>query len=71
MCLGIFGDYTQDNVVVSAGQTTTLPDVVWSEESSGTFVAYLKPQCAFLDCVVCVIGSELWRIGIPDHTAGR
>lgn len=32
---GIFGDYTQNNVVVEAGKTTTLPKVIWKAESAG------------------------------------
>ena len=32
---GIFGDYVQDNVVVRAGRTTTLPAVIWIAESAG------------------------------------
>ena len=33
--LGIFGDYTQDDVIVEAGKTTTLSNVVWKAESAG------------------------------------
>ena len=33
--LGIFGDYTQDDVVVEAGKTTALSNVVWRAESAG------------------------------------
>ncbi|KAJ3752332.1 rhamnogalacturonan lyase [Lentinula raphanica] len=46
---GIFGQYTKDNVVVSAGELTSM-SATWIAESAGT---------------------ELWRIGIPDNTAGE
>lgn len=32
---GIFGDYIQDNVVVEAGKTTTLSNVIWRPEYAG------------------------------------
>ncbi|CAL1715934.1 unnamed protein product [Somion occarium] len=47
---GVFGDYTQDNIVVKADCATTLNNVLWDAESAGT---------------------ELWRIGTPDKTAGE
>ncbi|KAH8655844.1 polysaccharide lyase family 4 protein [Xylariales sp. PMI_506] len=47
---GIFGQYTQDDVVVVAGKTSDCGNVVWHAESAGT---------------------ELWRIGTPDRSAGE
>ncbi|KAG9081557.1 hypothetical protein FRC06_005506, partial [Ceratobasidium sp. 370] len=46
---GIFGQYEEDNIVISAGKTTQ-HTVNWVPESAGT---------------------ELWRIGSPDKTAGE
>ncbi|KAJ3714564.1 galactose mutarotase-like protein [Lentinula guzmanii] len=46
---GIFGEYTQDNIIVNAGEVTSV-SAKWDAESAGT---------------------ELWRIGIPDKTAGE
>ncbi|KAK8050849.1 Rhamnogalacturonate lyase B [Apiospora rasikravindrae] len=47
---GIFGDYVQDDIVVTAGNITDSGDVEWVPESAG---------------------RELWRIGIPDKSAGE
>ncbi|KAH7075918.1 polysaccharide lyase-like protein family 4 [Paraphoma chrysanthemicola] len=46
---GIFGDYIQDDIVVTASETTSV-NAKWKPESSGT---------------------ELWRIGTPDKSAGE
>ncbi|QDS76559.1 hypothetical protein FKW77_006790 [Venturia effusa] len=46
---GVFGWYTQDDIVVKAGETVSV-DVTWDAESAGT---------------------ELWRIGTPDKSAGE
>lgn len=46
---GIFGQYEEDNIQISAGKTNSV-QVHWAQESSGT---------------------ELWRIGMPDKSAGE
>ncbi|KAJ3805551.1 galactose mutarotase-like protein [Lentinula lateritia] len=46
---GIFGEYSQDNIIVSAGKVTSV-SAAWIAQSAG---------------------KELWRIGIPDKTAGE
>ncbi|KAF8606877.1 galactose mutarotase-like protein [Ceratobasidium sp. AG-I] len=46
---GIFGQYEEDNIVISAGKTNQ-HSVKWTPESSG---------------------SEIWRVGTPDKTAGE
>ncbi|KAH7872177.1 galactose mutarotase-like protein [Lentinula edodes] len=46
---GIFGEYAQDNIIVSAGKVTSV-SATWIAQSAG---------------------KELWRIGIPDKTAGE
>ncbi|KAI0071969.1 galactose mutarotase-like protein [Panus rudis PR-1116 ss-1] len=52
---GIFGDYTQDNIEIRAGRTTSLNSVVWNAETHADDIT----------------GTELWRIGIPDKTSGE
>lgn len=46
---GVFGWFTQDDIVVDAGETASI-NVTWVPESAGT---------------------ELWRIGTPDKSAGE
>ncbi|KAJ4467080.1 rhamnogalacturonan lyase [Lentinula aciculospora] len=46
---GIFGEFTRDDIIVNAGEVTSV-DATWIAETAGT---------------------ELWRIGIPDKTAGK
>jgi rhamnogalacturonan endolyase len=47
--LGVFGQYEQDGIVVSAGATKAVL-LSWVGDSSGT---------------------ELWRLGTPDKSAGE
>ncbi|TYJ55124.1 hypothetical protein B9479_004161 [Cryptococcus floricola] len=48
---GVFGQFEQDDVVVSAGDGNEAPFFIkWKAESNG---------------------AELWRIGVPDKTAGE
>lgn len=46
---GVFGWYTEDDIVVDAGETASI-NVTWIPDSAGT---------------------ELWRIGTPDKSAGE
>lgn len=46
---GVFGWYTQDDIIVDANRTAFM-NVTWSPENAGT---------------------ELWRIGTPDKSAGE
>jgi hypothetical protein len=54
--------------VVRAGQTTVLKGLTWKEEGAGELLrfAYRTPAN-----IPGSVGTEIWRIGTPDKSAGE
>jgi rhamnogalacturonan endolyase len=57
----------EDGIEVRAGKTTALNGLAWEEESAGVLCSVTRGRSSSTGPV----GTEIWRIGTPDKSAGE